>query len=141
MPGIGPLMQLPVILGMTVGILVGLFALQSRGTATIAGLFGPVCALWFLALAALGIWHIAQAPEILAAFNPLAAARFLFTHGIPGLFVLGAVFLTVTGAEALIADHGPFRAQADPAGLAGLRLARADAQLSRPGRAGAGHAQ
>ncbi|KPL68580.1 potassium transport protein Kup [Erythrobacter sp. SG61-1L] len=110
-PGLDDVMQLPVILGMTVAILIALFALQSRGTASVAGLFGPVCAFWFLTLAALGLWHIAQAPAILAAFNPIAAVRFLATHGVPGLFVLGAVFLTVTGAEALIADLGHFGRQ------------------------------
>ena len=107
-PGIGQIMELPVILGMTVAILVGLFAFQSRGTASIAGLFGPVCVIWFATLASLGIWHIILAPAILEAFNPLAAVHFLLTHGIPGLLVLGAVFLTVTGAEALIADLGHF---------------------------------
>lgn len=98
----------PAILGVTVGILVALFAIQTRGTASVAVLFGPVCTLWFLALAGLGLWHIADAPEILAAFNPLNAVTFLTSHGITGLFVLGAVFLTVTGAEALIADMGHF---------------------------------
>jgi KUP system potassium uptake protein len=96
------------ILGVTVGILVALFALQARGTGSVAVLFGPICSLWFLALAGLGLWHIVDAPEILAAFNPLNAGTFLASHGIVGLFVLGAVFLTVTGAEALIADMGHF---------------------------------
>lgn len=98
----------PAILGVTVGILVALFAIQARGTASVAVLFGPVCTLWFVALAGLGLWHIADAPEILAAFNPLNAVTFLTSHGLTGLFVLGAVFLTVTGAEALIADMGHF---------------------------------
>ncbi|MGD9810131.1 MAG: potassium transporter Kup [Sphingobium sp.] len=106
-PGMGG-MGLHTILGLTVGILVGLFALQSRGTASVAGLFGPVCTIWFLSIGALGLWHILQAPEILLAFNPLEAVSFLMSHGVPGLFVLGAVFLTVTGAEALIADMGHF---------------------------------
>ncbi len=107
-PGLSDAMSLPVILGMTIAILVGLFAIQSRGTASVAGLFGPICAVWFVALAALGLWHIVRAPEILQAFNPLEAVGFLLTHGVPGLFVMGAVFLTVTGAEALIADMGHF---------------------------------
>jgi KUP system potassium uptake protein len=106
-PGMGDMSQ-PMILGVTVGILVSLFAIQSRGTASVAVLFGPVCLVWFLALAALGLWHIAGNPEILAAFNPLNAVNFLTSHGVTGLFVLGAVFLTVTGAEALIADMGHF---------------------------------
>ena len=98
----------PAILGVTVGILLALFAMQSRGTASMAVLFGPICTAWFLALAGLGLWHIVDAPEILAAFDPLNAFTFLTSHGITGLFVLGAVFLTVTGAEALIADMGHF---------------------------------
>lgn len=101
-------MELPMILGLTMAILFGLFAFQSRGTAGVASLFGPVCCVWFLALAALGLVHIFDAPQILAAFNPLAATGFLTQHGMAGLFVLGAVFLTVTGAEALIADMGHF---------------------------------
>lgn len=96
------------ILGVTVGILVALFAIQARGTASVAVLFGPICTVWFFALGGLGVWHIADAPDILAAFNPLNAATFLTSHGVTGLFVLGAVFLTVTGAEALIADMGHF---------------------------------
>lgn len=98
----------PSILGITVGILAGLFALQVRGTAGVAGLFGPICMVWFMTLAGLGIWHIADAPQILGAFNPLHAVQFMTSHGVTGLFVLGAVFLTVTGAEALIADMGHF---------------------------------
>lgn len=98
----------PAILGVTLGILIGLFAFQAKGTAGVAALFGPVCVVWFFALAALGLWHIAREPAILAAFNPLEAVRFLLSHGVTGLFVLGAVFLTVTGAEALIADMGHF---------------------------------
>jgi KUP system potassium uptake protein len=107
-PGLETVMTLPVILGATIGILVGLFAIQSRGTASVAGLFGPVCTIWFLALGGLGLWHILSAPEILLAFNPYYAVTFLASHGVSGLFVLGAVFLTVTGAEALIADMGHF---------------------------------
>lgn len=95
-------------LGLTIGILVALFAVQSRGTASVAKLFGPICTLWFLAIGALGLWHIADEPRILLAFNPLAGAAFLLDHGVLGLFVLGAVFLTVTGAEALYADMGHF---------------------------------
>jgi KUP system potassium uptake protein len=107
-PGMETVMTLPVILGATIGILLGLFAIQSRGTASVAGLFGPVCMIWFIAIGGLGLWHILSAPEILLAFNPFHAVTFLASHGVPGLFVLGAVFLTVTGAEALIADMGHF---------------------------------
>lgn len=98
----------PAILGVTIGILAALFAIQARGTASVAGLFGPICTVWFVSLAGLGLWRIVDAPQILAAFNPLNAARFMTSHGITGFFVLGAVFLTVTGAEALIADMGHF---------------------------------
>lgn len=96
------------ILGITVGILFALFAIQSRGTASVAKLFGPVCIVWFLAIGTLGLVHVADEPGILAAFSPHHAVSFLLTHGILGLFVLGAVFLTVTGAEALTADMGHF---------------------------------
>lgn len=101
----------PLILGSTLAILIGLFAIQSRGTASVAGLFGPVCVVWFVVIAGLGLWHIAEQPDVLAAFNPIYAIRFMTTHGVTGLFVLGAVFLTVTGAEALIADMGHFGRQ------------------------------
>ena len=106
-PGMGGLSDTE-ILGITIGILVALFAFQSRGTAGVAALFGPVCVVWFLVIAGLGLWHIAAVPAVLAAANPYHAVHFLLTNGVTGLFVLGAVFLTVTGAEALIADMGHF---------------------------------
>jgi KUP system potassium uptake protein len=106
-PGMGEL-SLPTILGATVAILVGLFMAQARGTASVAVLFGPICAVWFLTIGALGLVQILSAPQVLAAFNPLEAIHFVATHGNEGLFALGAVFLTVTGAEALIADMGHF---------------------------------
>lgn len=81
----------PVIIGVAIGILVVLFGIQSRGTAAVSVLFGPVCAVWFLVLAGLGLWHIADAPEILTAFNPGNAVAFMTSHGTTGLFVLGAV--------------------------------------------------
>jgi KUP system potassium uptake protein len=92
----------------SVAILMGLFAMQSRGTAKVAVLFGPICAVWFAAIAALGVWHLASEPSILLAINPWSAASFLAHHGFIGLLVLGSVFLTVTGAEALYADMGHF---------------------------------
>ena len=107
-PGLEAAMTLAVILALTIGILVGLFAVQSRGTASVARLFGPVCVIWFVGIAALGVVHIADEPAILLAFNPFSGVAFLGSHGVTGLFVLGAVFLTVTGAEALIADMGHF---------------------------------
>ena len=99
----------------TIVILVGLFAIQSRGTARVSVLFGPVCILWFVVIGGLGLWHIMDEPGILWALNPWYAVEFLATHGVLGLFVLGAVFLTVTGVEALTADMGHF-------GLAPIRL-------------------
>jgi KUP system potassium uptake protein len=92
----------------TIGILAGLFALQQRGTKTIAGAFGPITALWFTVLAGLGLWHIVQAPGVLAAFSPVWAIGFLVEHRFVAFAVLGAVFLAVTGAEALYADLGHF---------------------------------
>ena len=89
-------------------ILVALFLLQRGGTARVSALFGPICIAWFVAIAALGIWHIADEPSIFRVFLPTYGVRFLTTHGVTGLFVLGAVFLTVTGAEALTADMGHF---------------------------------
>jgi len=96
------------ILAISLAILVGLFAIQSRGTAVVSKLFGPICVVWFVAIAAAGLVHIADEPAILAAFLPWHAVGFVLGHGVLGLFVLGAVFLTVTGAEALTADMGHF---------------------------------
>ena len=107
-PGFGAGVSQHVILQVTVVILILLFAIQSRGTASVSRLFGPICIVWFLALAGRGIMHIADESHILAAASPLAAIAFMLTHGTIGLFVLGAVFLTVTGAEALTADMGHF---------------------------------
>ena len=96
------------ILAISMVILAGLFAIQSRGTALVSRLFGPVCLVWFAAIGAVGASHLADDPGILAAFLPWHAVEFVFRHGVLGLFVLGAVFLTVTGAEALTADMGHF---------------------------------
>jgi KUP system potassium uptake protein len=93
---------------LTIVILLVLFAFQSRGTAKVAALFGPVMVVWFVAIAVPGLVWIAADPGILAAFNPLHGVFFLMHHGIVGLFTLGAVFLAVTGAEALYADLGHF---------------------------------
>ena len=93
---------------LTVVILVALFAVQSHGTARVAAFFGPITAIWFVAIAVSGIVHIFGNPEVLLAFNPGYAVSFLFSHGVIGLITLGAVFLAVTGAEALYADLGHF---------------------------------
>src|SRR5882762_2541297 len=98
----------PYVVPLTALILVLLFAFQSRGTARVAAFFGPVMLVWFAAIAAAGLWHVAENAAVLWAFNPAYGIEFLASHGIIGLFTLGAVFLVVTGAEALYADLGHF---------------------------------
>jgi KUP system potassium uptake protein len=93
---------------LTVLVLVTLFAVQSRGTANVAAFFGPVTLFWFATIAAAGMWHVVQNPTVLFAFNPWYGISFLLHHGIVGFYTLGAVFLVVTGAEALYADLGHF---------------------------------
>lgn len=96
------------VLPITLVIIVALFAVQSRGTAAVASFFGPITLVWFGVLAWGGLAQIVTDPAILNALNPIHAARFLARHGSVGLIVLGAVFLAVTGAEALYADLGHF---------------------------------
>jgi KUP system potassium uptake protein len=98
----------PYVVPLTMAILVGLFLVQSRGTAKVAAFFGPVMAVWFVVIALGGLAHLAANPSVLRALNPLYGLTFLASHGIIGLFALGAVFLAVTGAEALYADLGHF---------------------------------
>ena len=98
----------PYVVPLTIVILVALFAAQSRGTARVAAFFGPVTAIWFVAIAIPGIVAIAGDPWILLAINPFYGLKFLVSHGVIGLVTLGAVFLAVTGAEALYADLGHF---------------------------------
>jgi KUP system potassium uptake protein len=93
---------------LTVLILFALFAVQSRGTARVAAFFGPITLVWFIAIAIVGIAHVASNPTVLWAFNPIYGVKFLATHGMIGLITLGAVFLVVTGSEALYADLGHF---------------------------------
>lgn len=93
---------------LTVLVLVLLFGVQSHGTAIVARFFGPVMLVWFATLAAMGAMHIMDDPSVLAAINPWYAAQFLASHGTIGLVTLGAVFLAVTGGEALYADLGHF---------------------------------
>ena len=92
----------------TIGIIIALFLVQHRGTADVSAWFGPITLVWFLVMAAGGIVHVAGDPSILGALSPVHALRFLAGHGAIGLVVLGAVFLAVTGAEALYADLGHF---------------------------------
>lgn len=96
------------VLPVTIGILIALFMVQRHGTASVARFFGPICVVWFLALGGLGIWHIADDPSVLASFNPLWGVNFLLGHPGVAFVVLGAVFLAVTGGEALYADLGHF---------------------------------
>src|SRR4051812_5364153 len=96
----------PYVVPLTVVILLLLFAVQSRGTARVAALFGPVMCVWFAVLAIAALPQIARHPEVLLALNPLYAASFMIHHGVIGFVTLGAVFLAVTGAEALYADLG-----------------------------------
>ena len=93
---------------LTIVILVGLFLFQSRGTAKVGKIFGPVMLVWFSALAILGIAQIARHPSVLVAVNPAYASDFFIQNGWHGFLILGAVFLVVTGGEALYADMGHF---------------------------------
>jgi KUP system potassium uptake protein len=98
----------PYIVPITLVILVGLFMIQSRGTARVGLLFGPVMVVWFVTIAILGLNWVSREPRVLAAFNPLHAVTFFEANGWKGFVVLGAVFLVVTGGEALYADMGHF---------------------------------
>ena len=99
------------IVPMTMGILVLLFVSQRFGSAKVGRVFGPVMCLWFVSIAAIGIYRIIDAPEVLHALSPTRAAHFFVVHGTHGIFILGAVVLAVTGGEALYADMGHFGAR------------------------------
>jgi KUP system potassium uptake protein len=101
----------PYVVPAAVVILFALFAIQSRGTAPIGRLFGPVMLVWFVTIAVLGLVGIAAHPAVFVALNPLYGLSYLFSSGATGFLVLGAVFLCVTGAEALYADMGHFGAR------------------------------
>ncbi len=96
------------VIPITVAILIGLFAFQRKGTAGIGLIFGPITLVWFFVLGALGVHQIVQYPRVLEALLPTHAASFFAHHGVAGVVVLGAVFLVVTGGEALYADMGHF---------------------------------
>lgn len=96
------------VLPITVAIIVALFLVQNRGTAKVAAFFGPMTIVWFLAMAAAALPHIFVHPEVFRAANPWHAVNYLLGHGSGALVALGAVFLAVTGAEALFADLGHF---------------------------------
>ena len=89
-------------------VLIALFAIQSRGTATVGKFFGPIMTLWFITLGVMGIWQITQHPMVLHALNPLVGAAFVAQHPLASFVLLGAIVLSLTGAEALYADMGHF---------------------------------
>ena len=106
-----PVLQ-PCVVPITVGIVVGLFLFQSRGTAAVGRVFGPVTLLWFAVLAILGLAELMREPAVLAAIDPRHGIRFFADTGWHGYLVLGSVFLVVTGGEALYADMGHFGTRA-----------------------------
>lgn len=107
-PSLAHIVSPGLVVGISLAIMLGLFLVQSRGTEKVAAWFGPICLVWFLMIGGLGVAHMITQPKILLAFNPSYAVSFLANHGLVGLLVLGSVFLTVTGAEALYADMGHF---------------------------------
>ena len=107
---------------LSVGILIGLFALQRYGSATIGWLFGPVIIVWFVAIGLIGLKEVVSEPAVLQGLSPTWGIRFLFDHGIAGYLVLGGVVLAVTGAEALYADRGHFGATPIRIGWFGVAL-------------------
>jgi len=102
-----PLFQ-PFVVPVSVAILVVLFVFQQYGTHRVGRLFGPIMVVWFVTIAVLGVIWIVREPSVIGAINPVHAVRYFRSHGFPGIAVLGAVFLAVTGGEALYADMGHF---------------------------------
>ena len=102
----------PYIVPIATGILIALFLLQRHGTGVVGIIFGPVCVVWFISLAAVGVWNIAKAPAVLGALDPRYALHFITAHGFASFLVLGSVLLAITGAEALYADVGHFGTRA-----------------------------
>lgn len=98
----------PLIIPIAVGVLIGLFAFQRRGTGAVGAVFGPVMIVWFSVLGILGIAGIVRDPSVLVALSPTHAVSFFVSNGFVGVLVLGSVFLVVTGGEALYADMGHF---------------------------------
>ncbi|MFY8032283.1 MAG: KUP/HAK/KT family potassium transporter, partial [Devosia sp.] len=98
----------PFVVPVTVVILLVLFMVQRFGTAKVSSIFGPIMTLWFLVLGLVGLVHIVEAPQVLMALDPTRAVSFLYSHIGISVVVLGAVFLAVTGAEALYVDLGHF---------------------------------
>jgi KUP system potassium uptake protein len=98
----------PYVAPLACGVLVALFLIQRHGTGVVGSVFGPICLVWFIALAAAGIDNIVRAPAVLAALDPRHAVHFVTAHGMASFLVLGSVLLAITGAEALYADMGHF---------------------------------
>jgi len=98
----------PYVMPAALVILLALFAVQTRGTAVIGRIFGPIMALWFVTIAVLGLLGAAHQPVVLTAIDPTRAVSFLVHHGWHSFVVLGGVFLAITGGEALYADMGHF---------------------------------
>jgi KUP system potassium uptake protein len=96
---------------LTIATIVLLFLPQRLGTARVGAVFGPIMAIWFIVIAALGVVHIVQRPDVLLALSPHLALAFAVEHGAIAFVVLGSVFLVVTGGEALYADMGHFGAR------------------------------
>jgi len=104
---LGPTMH-QLVMPVTIGIILGLFAIQRRGTEKVGSLFGPIMLVWFFVIGLLGVRSIAAAPQVLSAINPVFGIQLLSTHPVLALTILGSVFLAVTGGEALYADMGHF---------------------------------
>lgn len=98
----------PYVIPIALIVLIALFSLQRRGTASVGRLFGPICIVWFLAIGSVGVYNIVQHPTVLAAISPIHALGFVTNHGFASFLVLGAVLLVITGAEALYLDMGHF---------------------------------
>ena len=96
------------VIPITLGVLTGLFFIQRHGTGKVGTFFGPVTAVWFFAIGAAGVAQLAKNPVVLYALKPGYAVDFIFAYPLPGFLVLGAVFLALTGGEALYADMGHF---------------------------------
>ena len=124
----------PLVVPLALVILVSLFAMQSRGTAQIGRLFGPVMVVWFLVLAVLGVSSIVRAPQILAAVNPVVRRPAVRARTLDGFRLARLGRAGGHRLRGAVCRHGPFRPQADPARMVLLRAACAAAELFRPGR-------
>jgi KUP system potassium uptake protein len=124
----------PYVVPTAVAILFALFAIQSQGTAKIGHPFGPVMFVWFFAIALMGITGIVQHPSVFAALNPVYGL-YLFSRGATSFLMLGAVFLCVTGAEALYAEMGHFGRRPINTGVVRDRIPEFDPELCGAGNA------